>query len=55
MGFEDTDDLNRRGGEWLRETARVRVHGSTREVPAERMEKERKTLLPLPGGRFEAA
>ncbi|HXP05467.1 MAG TPA: hypothetical protein VN808_15205 [Stellaceae bacterium] len=39
---------------WLREVANVRVHGTTGEVPAERLAIERTQLQPVPtpyGGR----
>jgi hypothetical protein len=39
---------------WLREVANARVHGTTGEIPAERLAIERMQLQPLPvpyGGR----
>lgn len=46
--FRDLEDLNAQCAAWLRETANVRVHGTTAEMPAERLERERPHLLPLP-------
>jgi len=54
-GFADLDDLQRKAVAWLRETAWVRVHGTTRERPSDRLERERPHLLPLPERRFDAA
>jgi hypothetical protein len=54
-GFRDMEDLNEKGRVWLRTVARVRCHGTTREVPAERLQVERSHLLPLPAQAFEAA
>jgi transposase len=54
-GFRDIDDVNDKAARWLRETARVRKHGTTRERPEDRLQLERPALLPLPGQRFEAA
>lgn len=52
--FHDLDDLNRQAMKWLVETARVRVHRTTREQPEARLVVERGALLPLPPHRFEA-
>jgi hypothetical protein len=54
-GFRDIDDLNEKAALWLRETARSRKHGTTQERPEDRLQLERKALLPLPARRFEAA
>jgi transposase len=54
-GFQDLADLNAKAWAWLRTTAWVRCHGTTREVPAERLAGERGSLLPLPAAPFEAA
>jgi transposase len=54
-GVRDIDEINERAAKWLRETARVREHGTTRERPIDRMDLERQHLLPLPPQRFEAA
>lgn len=52
--FVDLDDLNRQAMKWLVETARVRVHRTTREQPAARLVMEQPALIPLPHQRFEA-
>lgn len=54
-GFQDLADLNDKALAWLRTTAWARCHGTTREVPAERLAAERGQLLPLPAAPFEAA
>lgn len=54
-GFQDLADLNEKALAWLRTTAWVRCHGTTREVPAARLAGEREQLLPLPAAPFEAA
>ena len=46
--FYDLEDLNLQVDRWLGETANSRVHGTTCEVPAERLAKERAHLLPFP-------
>jgi transposase len=53
--FRDLDDLNQQADAWLRDTAHVRVHGTTRERPRDRLEHERPLLIPLPPQAFEAA
>jgi transposase len=50
----DKDAANIAVHRWLREIANARVHGTTGEVPAQRLENERGKLRPLPrpyGGR----
>ncbi len=47
LKFIDLTDMNRLALEWLDGTANVRVHGTTREVPFERLPLEH--LLPLDG------
>ncbi len=54
-GFQDLADLNAKALAWLRTTAWVRCHGTTQELPAERLAAERGQLLPLPAAPFEAA
>ncbi len=44
----DRDTANARVGTWLREIANARVHGTTGEVPAARLELERERLQSLP-------
>ena len=50
----DRETANLAGRRWLREVANARVHGTTGEVPAERLTLERTQLQPVPtpyGGR----
>jgi len=54
-GFQSLDDLNEKAAAWLRTVARVRKHGTTQELPEERMVFERLQLGSLPADRFEAA
>ena len=44
----DLDTLNLEFARWLAMTANARVHGTTEEVPAERLDKERNALQTLP-------
>lgn len=53
--FHDLTDLNRKAEAWLRDTARVRKHGTTQERPVDRMDQERPYLIPLPTRPFVAA
>ena len=50
--FRDLEDLNLQADRWLEETANSRVHGTTGEVPAERLSRERGNLLPMPGSSY---
>ncbi|GAO97653.1 integrase core domain protein [Caedimonas varicaedens] len=43
----DVQTANMEVLKWLKETANQRVHGTTKEVPLERLERERSTLQPL--------
>lgn len=43
--FEGVDDLNKKRLSWLNNIANTRVHGTTKEIPFERLKKE--NLLPL--------
>ena len=43
----DRDTANARVGTWLREVANARVHATTGEVPAVRLEQERERLQPM--------
>jgi hypothetical protein len=45
--FQDMEDLNRRGDQWRANTANVRIHGTLRERPVDRLERERAYLKPL--------
>jgi hypothetical protein len=50
----DRETANIAASRWLREVANARVHGTTGEVPAERLAGERMQLQPVPtpyGGR----
>src|SRR3954463_5465174 len=50
----DRETANVAAGRWLREVANLRVHGTTGEIPAERLAIERVQLQPVPtpyGGR----
>ena len=44
----DRETANLAVGRWLREVANLRVHGTTGEVPAERLAIERTQLQPVP-------
>jgi transposase len=44
----DRETANLRVGRWLREVANVRVHGTTGEIPAERLAQERLQPIPTP-------
>ena len=44
----DRETANLTVGRWLREVANVRVHGTTGEIPAERLAIERVQLRPVP-------
>ena len=46
--FEDLEELNRRGERWREEKANVRIHGTLRERPLDRLKRERPFLKPLP-------
>jgi transposase len=46
--FADLEDLNRRADRWRSETANVRVHGTLRERPVDRLQRERPFLIALP-------
>jgi hypothetical protein len=44
----DRDTANARVGTWLREIANARVHATTGEIPAVRLEQERERLQLIP-------
>lgn len=46
--FKDLTDLNRQALDWCNEEANSRVHGTTGEIPWERLGEERDHLRPLP-------
>jgi hypothetical protein len=45
--FRDLEDINRQVESWLANTANLRIHATTREVPADRLKKEASLLRPL--------
>lgn len=45
--FVSDDDLNARVLRWLDSDANVRIHGTLKERPADRFERERSLLTPL--------
>jgi transposase len=45
--FCDLEDLNNQVSRWLIQTANIRIHGTTGEIPQEQLEKEKLHLLPL--------
>jgi len=53
--FESLAHMNNLMEQWLREVADPRVHGTVKEVVAERFERERPHLGPLPSIRFDTA
>jgi hypothetical protein len=53
LHFADLDDLNGQALRWMNEIANPRVHGTTGEIPFERLGKE--TLQPLPSQRFDTS
>ena len=53
--FDSWAHLNQLAEQWLREEADPRVHGTVREVVAERFAREAPTLQPLPSRRYDTA
>jgi hypothetical protein len=53
--FESWAHLNQLAERWLAEEADPRVHGTVKEVVAERFARERPTLSPLPAQRYDTA
>lgn len=53
--FTSWAHLNQLAEKWLREEADPRVHGTVREVVAERFEREKPALGPLPRQRYDTA
>ncbi|MGH9388825.1 MAG: IS21 family transposase, partial [Vicinamibacteria bacterium] len=53
--FESFAHLNQLLERWLREEADPRIHGTVREVVAERFVREAPTLTPLPAARYDTA
>lgn len=52
--FHDLEDINRRGDRWRWGTANVRIHGTLRERPDDRLERERPFLKTLPSHKVDA-
>ncbi len=46
--FSDLEDLNNKADWWRANTANVRIHGTTRERPVDRLAREKSLLKPLP-------
>jgi transposase len=53
--FESWEHLNQLAEQWLREEADLRVQGTVKEVVAERFEREKVHLLPLPAIRYDTS
>ena len=53
--FESWEHLNQLAENWLREEADQRVHGTVKEVVAERFERERGALKALPQTRYDTS
>ena len=53
--FESWTHLNQQAEQWLLEEADQRLHGTVKEVVAERFERERPSLGPLPGQRYDTS
>jgi transposase len=53
--FESCAHLNQLAEQWLAQEADRRVHGTVKEVVAERFERERPALQPLPATRYDTA
>jgi transposase len=51
--FSDLDDLNRQSRLWLDKVANARVHGTTKEIPLDRLKKE--NLSPLANRSYDTA
>jgi transposase len=53
--FESWAHLNQLAEQWLAEEADRRLHGTVKEVVADRFERERPALQPLPAARYDTA
>lgn len=53
--FENWAHLNQLAEQWLREEADQRLHGTVREVVAERFLREQPVLKPLPAARYDTS
>lgn len=50
--FHDLEDLNSQLEKWLEETANARLHGTTGEMPSQRLQDEKSHLRPLPADNY---
>lgn len=55
QAFEGWAHLNQMAEQWLREEADARVHGTVKEVVAERFAREKEALKALPAQRYDTA
>lgn len=53
--FDSLEDLRQHARWWCSHVANVRIHGTTRERPIDRLQRERPLMLPLPSARAEIA
>jgi transposase len=53
--FESLEQVNQLAEQWLAEEADPRVHGTVKEVVAERFQREAPHLLPLPAVRYDTS
>ena len=53
--FESIEHINRLGEKWLAEVADPRLHGTVKEVVAERFVREAPSLKPLPRVRYDTS
>jgi transposase len=53
--FESWEHLNQLAEQWLREEADLRMHGTVKEVVAERFKREKPSLQPLPTIRYDTS
>lgn len=52
--FSDLEDLNNKADAWRSQTANVRIHGTTRERPVDRLAREKSLLKPVPWNKSDA-
>jgi hypothetical protein len=52
--FADMEEINARADLWRANTANVRIHGTLRERPVDRLQRERPFLQPLPQTKVDA-
>lgn len=53
--FDSFEQMNQLAEQWLREEADPRLHGTVKEIVAERFEREQPTLHPLPTTRYDTS